>query len=163
MIYRSSCTDGTVNSLLYGLLRKCRCFSGSAGCLSERHTLQANKALNRPITLDVRLPVYELRQGMFVSNVDCGWRSTPFPLEGLLITSQEQIGTLTGLTEYVTVDPTRSMDLALTKYLEKHSAAANTGSATTTSPQSPALRRSVMTTSRRQARQPWIIRPNCNC
>lgn len=81
--------------------------------------MQANKALNRPITLDVRLPVYELRQGMFVSNVDCGWRSTPFPLEGLLITSQEQIGTLTGLTEYVTVDPTRSMDLALTEYLEK--------------------------------------------
>jgi hypothetical protein len=81
--------------------------------------LQAKKALSRSITLDVSLPVYELQQGMFVSNVDCGWRNTPFMLEGLLITSQEQIATLSSLTEYVTVDPTRSMDLALTEYLEK--------------------------------------------
>lgn len=80
--------------------------------------MQAKK-LSRPITLDVSLPVYELRQGMFVSNVDCGWRNTPFPLEGLMITSPEQIATLSKLTEYVTVDPTRSMDLALTEYLEK--------------------------------------------
>jgi HD-GYP domain-containing protein (c-di-GMP phosphodiesterase class II) len=65
------------------------------------------------------LPVYELRQGMFVSNVDCGWNKTPFMLEGLLITAQEQIETLAKLTEYVTVDPTRSIDLALTEHLEK--------------------------------------------
>jgi HD-GYP domain-containing protein (c-di-GMP phosphodiesterase class II) len=81
--------------------------------------LQAKKEVTRAITLDVSLPVYELREGMFVSNVDCGWRNTPFLLEGLLITSEDQIATLKSLTDYVTVDPMRSVDLALTAYLEK--------------------------------------------
>ncbi len=81
--------------------------------------MQVKKALSQPATLDVSLPVYDLREGMFVSNVDCGWRNTPFMIEGLLITSPDQIATLSGLTDYVTVDPTRSVDLALTEYLEK--------------------------------------------
>ena len=81
--------------------------------------MKKNKEDKQTFTLDVSMPTYELREGMFVSNVDCGWENTPFVLQGLLITTPEQIAILSELTEFVTVDPTRSLDLALSNYLEK--------------------------------------------
>jgi hypothetical protein len=81
--------------------------------------LNSKQAFKTPQVLDVCLPVYELRYGMFVSNVDCGWQKTPFQSDGLLITTPQQIATLGGLTEYVTVDPTRGQDIALKEYLKR--------------------------------------------
>lgn len=74
----------------------------------------------KPLIRDICLPVYDLKEGMFVSNVDCGWRKTPFLLEGLLVTSAEEISILNELTEFVTVDPVRSEDFVLNAYLEKN-------------------------------------------
>lgn len=57
---------------------------------------------------ELMLSAAELKIGMFVSTLDCGWRNTPFLLEGLLISSQEDIDTIRRLAIEVTVDPTRS-------------------------------------------------------
>lgn len=81
---------------------------------------QAKNTRQRQFSLDVTLPVAHLREGMFVSNVDCGWRNTPFALEGLLITTSDEIAILSHLTEYVTVDPTRCIDPNLALFLEKN-------------------------------------------
>jgi HD-GYP domain-containing protein (c-di-GMP phosphodiesterase class II) len=79
--------------------------------------LKTAQEIKQPLPLDICLPVYELKPGMFVSYVDCGWKNTPFLIEGLLITTAEEIKILSGLTEYVTVDPARSHDYALKAYL----------------------------------------------
>lgn len=89
--------------------------------------MKKKRILEQTSTLDVSLPTYELREGMFVSEVDCGWEKTPFMLQGLLITTPEQIAILSELTEFVTVDPTRSLDLALSDYLEKTFGSGNYG------------------------------------
>lgn len=63
----------------------------------------------------LRLPVSCLRVGMFVVEPDCGWRNTPFILEGLLISEAAEIEVLSSLTAYVTVDPRRSVMSSLTE------------------------------------------------
>lgn len=50
----------------------------------------------------------DLRVGMFVSHVACGWHRTPFLLEGLLLENNHEINTIISLTTDVTVDPSRS-------------------------------------------------------
>lgn len=49
-----------------------------------------------------------LRPGMFVADLDCGWNSTPFLLQGLLLTNAHEIATITRLARHVTIDPSRS-------------------------------------------------------
>ena len=50
----------------------------------------------------------ELRVGLFVSALDCGWKNTPFLLQGILIATEAEIATIRALASHVTVDPTRS-------------------------------------------------------
>ncbi len=83
------------------------------------HMLKPGQPLKKPLAYDVCLPVYDLRVGMFVSDVDCGWKKTPFMLEGVLITEKRQIEILQKVAQYVNVDPTRSQDAALKEYLER--------------------------------------------
>jgi hypothetical protein len=66
---------------------------------------------------DISVPSYELRQGMFVSNLDCGWEKTPFLIEGVLLKKQEEIDLIKSIARYVTVDLVRSEDSALQDYL----------------------------------------------
>lgn len=70
-----------------------------------------------PILEDISLPAYELRQGMFVSNLDCGWGRTPFLIEGVLLKKQEEIDLIRSVAQYVTVDLVRSEDFALQDFL----------------------------------------------
>ncbi len=66
---------------------------------------------------DISVPAYELREGMFVSNLDCGWGKTPFLVEGILLKKQEEIELIKNIANYVTVDLVRSEDFALQEYL----------------------------------------------
>lgn len=70
---------------------------------------------------DISVPAYELREGMFVSNLDCGWAKTPFLIEGVLIKKQEEINLIRRVARYVTVDLVRSEDFALQEYLNGES------------------------------------------
>lgn len=49
--------------------------------------------------------VADLRPGMFVCELDRPWLETPFPLQGLLIESREQIEALERYCTYVYIDP----------------------------------------------------------
>ena len=62
----------------------------------------------------------ELRIGLFVSDLDCGWQNTPFLLEGVLLATEADIAIIRTLTSHVTVDPTRSqIDAFPAVYAEK--------------------------------------------
>lgn len=61
----------------------------------------------------MRVPVAALQVGMFVSEPDCGWRNTSFPIEGLLLQDRSEIEQLARFTDQVTIDPGRSAPEAL--------------------------------------------------
>lgn len=65
-------------------------------------------AISRRLTNAIRLPVDRLRIGMYVADLDCGWSRTPFPLEGLQVSSSEDLATVRQVAKEVTVDPHRS-------------------------------------------------------
>lgn len=56
-----------------------------------------------------RVFVTDLEIGMYVSRLDCEWSDTPFPLQGLPITSQEDIDALRRFCKYVFVDMHRQV------------------------------------------------------
>lgn len=56
-----------------------------------------------------RVFVSDLEIGMFVSRLDCEWSDTPFPLQGVPITSREDIETLAKFCKYVFVDTQRQV------------------------------------------------------
>jgi HD-GYP domain-containing protein (c-di-GMP phosphodiesterase class II) len=51
-----------------------------------------------------RVFVTDLEIGMYVSRLDCDWSDTPFPLQGVPITSREDIEALRRVCKYVFVD-----------------------------------------------------------
>src|ERR1700754_725604 len=51
-----------------------------------------------------RVFVTDLEIGMYVSRLDCDWSDTPFPLQGVPITSREDIESLQRICKYVFVD-----------------------------------------------------------
>lgn len=57
-----------------------------------------------------RIAVDELRLGMYVCRLDRPWVETPFPLQGFLIDSQEQIRVLTEYCRHVCIDALKSVD-----------------------------------------------------
>jgi HD-GYP domain-containing protein (c-di-GMP phosphodiesterase class II) len=67
---------------------------------------------------ELRVSVRGLARGMFVSRLDRPWLETPFPLEGLLIESDEDIERLQRTCNYVFVDASRgaSPDLRFVEY-----------------------------------------------
>ncbi|GAA4017262.1 HD-GYP domain-containing protein [Actimicrobium antarcticum] len=58
----------------------------------------------------------ELRIGMYVADLDCGWASTPFLLEGIFLATDEDVATVVRLARLVTVDPARSRLSALAHF-----------------------------------------------
>lgn len=56
---------------------------------------------------DVRISIQGLALGMFVSRLDKPWIDTPFPMEGLLVGTDADIGKLQGACSHVWVDPQR--------------------------------------------------------
>lgn len=57
-----------------------------------------------------RIAVHELRLGMYVCRLDRPWVETPFPLQGFLIDSQEQIRVLAEYCRHVCIDELKSVD-----------------------------------------------------
>lgn len=53
------------------------------------------------------LDVADLQIGMFVSRLDRPWEGTPFPLQGLALTSQDELAAVRRLCRYVYVDARR--------------------------------------------------------
>lgn len=56
---------------------------------------------------EIRISVQGLALGMFVSRLDRPWLQTPFPMEGLLVTSEEDLGKLQRICSHLWVDPER--------------------------------------------------------
>jgi HD-GYP domain-containing protein (c-di-GMP phosphodiesterase class II) len=55
--------------------------------------------------MKIKKAVSELRPGMYVYELDRPWLDTPYPLQGFLIASDEDIGTLKQYCEHVFIDP----------------------------------------------------------
>lgn len=58
--------------------------------------------------MKTEVPSSKLKIGMFVSDLDRSWLGTPFPLQGLLIQNDEQIGQLQEYCKFVFIDLDRS-------------------------------------------------------
>ncbi|QDE38779.1 HD-GYP domain-containing protein [Luteibacter pinisoli] len=56
-----------------------------------------------------RVAVIDLQIGMFVSRLDCEWSDTPFPLQGVPVTSREDIDNLAKFCKHVFVDTQRQV------------------------------------------------------
>jgi HD-GYP domain-containing protein (c-di-GMP phosphodiesterase class II) len=54
-----------------------------------------------------RVLVHDLEVGMYVSRLDCDWSDTPFPLQGVAITSRDDIVALSRFCKYVFIDTQR--------------------------------------------------------
>ena len=57
-----------------------------------------------------KIPVAELRFGMYVSELDRPWAETPFPLQGVLLTTEDELETLQKLCKHVFIDVERSRE-----------------------------------------------------
>lgn len=55
--------------------------------------------------------VTQLKPGMFVAELDCGWLATPFAVQGLLIRSQADVDRLFDYARTVWIDPLRQVNL----------------------------------------------------
>jgi HD-GYP domain-containing protein (c-di-GMP phosphodiesterase class II) len=59
------------------------------------------------VSNELRISVRGLAKGMYVARLDRPWLDTPFPLEGLLLESEEEIEKLRRICSYVYVDSAR--------------------------------------------------------
>ncbi|MGA9852765.1 MAG: HD-GYP domain-containing protein [Gammaproteobacteria bacterium] len=55
-----------------------------------------------------KVPVSELRLGMYVTELDRPWLESPFPFQGFPVESQEQLATLQKTCEYVYIDDAKA-------------------------------------------------------
>lgn len=60
---------------------------------------------------EVRVDVASLTLGMFVSRLDRPWVDTPFPLQGFVLRSEDELRALRELCKYVYIDRRREVDL----------------------------------------------------
>ncbi|TDY01651.1 HD-GYP domain-containing protein [Thiohalophilus thiocyanatoxydans] len=65
--------------------------------------------------MKVKLDVASLKEGMFVSDLDCDWAQTSFLLEGVLISDDEELAELNRCCAHVYVDTERSHDSVLSE------------------------------------------------
>jgi len=56
----------------------------------------------------IRTPVSQLREGMFISELDRPWHETPFPLQGFYIRSEDEIRKIEKFCRHVFVDEVKS-------------------------------------------------------
>src|SRR3989338_8588339 len=59
-----------------------------------------------------KIPVEDLRTGMYVSDLDRNWRDTPFLFQGFEITSEEEIGELKRHCKHVFIDTDEASDVS---------------------------------------------------
>lgn len=59
--------------------------------------------------VETRIPVEQLKMGMYVNRLDRDWVGTPFPFQGFHLTSAEQFTTLRKLCLYVFIDVERQL------------------------------------------------------
>ena len=59
----------------------------------------------------IEIPVTQLQQGMYVSDLDCGWEKSPFLLQGFIVTSDKIRLKLQEICQHVSIDTSRSIDL----------------------------------------------------
>ena len=57
---------------------------------------------------DIRLPVAELRRGLFVARLDRPWRDSPFLFQGFVVSNDKELQQIHELCEWVEVTPERS-------------------------------------------------------
>ena len=57
-----------------------------------------------------KVPVSELKVGMYVSRLDRPWLETSFKIQGFLITSQEEIEEIENFCQHVYVDVEKSRE-----------------------------------------------------
>lgn len=67
--------------------------------------------------MDRKVNVSYLKTGMYVSNLDRPWIDTPFLLEGFLITTEEEITTLSQYCKFVYIDTDRGIGASI--YIEE--------------------------------------------
>ncbi|HUF20283.1 MAG TPA: DUF3391 domain-containing protein, partial [Burkholderiales bacterium] len=60
--------------------------------------------------MKIRKLIGELKPGMFVFELDRPWLDTPYPIQGFLIQSQEDIDNLRAYCKHVYVDPLREQN-----------------------------------------------------
>ena len=58
----------------------------------------------------IKTNVRELKAGMYVAELDCPWHRTPFPIQGFLVKSKDDIRSLQKFCHHVFVDATKSQD-----------------------------------------------------
>ncbi len=58
----------------------------------------------------IKTNVRELKTGMYVAELDCPWNKTPFPIQGFLIKSKDDVRSLQKFCNHVFVDATKSKD-----------------------------------------------------
>lgn len=59
-------------------------------------------------TFQRKIAIGDLTLGMYVSNLDCPWHMTPFPIQGFFINSEEDVTALGGFCKFVFIDTIRS-------------------------------------------------------
>ncbi|MBT8150634.1 MAG: HD-GYP domain-containing protein [Gammaproteobacteria bacterium] len=67
----------------------------------------------------IRIPVDELKLGMFVKELDCPWIDSPFLVHGFVVREQKQLDQLRALCKHVYIDITRDSLSALQKRASK--------------------------------------------
>lgn len=65
----------------------------------------------------IEVPVQDLQIGMYVSDLDCSWLETPYPLQGILIRSNNDVEKLRHYCAYVYVDIDRSEPFVIQKHI----------------------------------------------
>ena len=58
----------------------------------------------------IKTNVRELKTGMYVAELDCPWHKTPFPIQGFLVKSRDDVRSLQKFCNHVFVDATKSQD-----------------------------------------------------
>lgn len=60
---------------------------------------------------DLKIHVYELKVGMFISGLDIPWEDSPFLLQGFDLKNASDIKAVQAVCEYVTIDPERQKNI----------------------------------------------------
>ncbi len=83
-------------------------------CAGRRQQWQGREGSVAYDLVERRVFVTDLEVGMYVSRLDCDWSATPFPLQGVPITSRDDIDKLSKFCKYVFVDLHRQVAPAQT-------------------------------------------------
>lgn len=63
---------------------------------------------DKKVTNTIKLHISQLKMGMFVADIDCGWLKTPYAVQGVMINNLGDIEKLSKYATFVWVDPVKS-------------------------------------------------------